>query len=73
MTFDNAREECKKLKMDLVISQTAEENMCVQIQIAEQGEKKNIFCIKFIINFWWAWPDRFGERVHLDGSEQNTN
>jgi len=40
MTFDNAREECKKLKMDLVISQTAEENMCVQIQIAEQGEKK---------------------------------
>jgi hypothetical protein len=40
MTFDNARAECKKLKMDLVILQTVEENMCVQRQIAEQGGKK---------------------------------
>jgi hypothetical protein len=43
MAFDNARAECKKLKMELVISQTVEENMCVQRQIAEQGGKKHTF------------------------------
>jgi hypothetical protein len=69
MSFDNARAECNKLKMDLVRAQTPEENMCIQLQIAEQGEKFNDLGI---INFWCALADRFGERVHLDGSEQNT-
>jgi Lectin C-type domain len=41
MSFDNARAECNKLKMDLVRAQTPEENMCIQMQIAEQGEKFN--------------------------------
>jgi hypothetical protein len=54
MTFDNARAECKKLKMDLVISQTVEENMCVQRQIAEQGGEKTYFgIINFLVSLTW--------------------
>jgi hypothetical protein len=68
MSFDNARAECNKLKMDLVRAQTPEENMCIQRQIAEQGKK--VIGRNIVTNFD-ARPDRLSKRVYLDGSEQN--
>jgi hypothetical protein len=36
--FDNARAECQKKNMDLVRAETLEENICIQRQLAAQGE-----------------------------------
>ncbi|XP_059474370.1 brevican core protein-like isoform X2 [Neocloeon triangulifer] len=70
LSFDNARAECQKTKMDLVSLETPDQNICLQRQLASLG--KNLIFVVEIFNFqnWTAGMEQ--EMVHMGLTMEGT-